>query len=477
VLGEDRLVEAKHQGHVVDRMVKLVQRFLIAGGVTQLAGRGGQLPPQLRERVALYVYPRERTARQVHNRDVAVTRQYPRLLMLHQTMIAAHDRAVGWLVRSAAASARARRACSRSSALQAHSGCPHRHHHHRDHRRRSPRQRLLDRHLALRATASGITRCRGPASPPNVAAMNGLRFTAAAVLVASLLVNPPPAAAARAGVPTPAFVYGVSGLADDGLIQLHCYRHNGYLTGTPAWQYGVRLQRNILFEPMFSGGGTIYSVDGASGVLYQYRHDDFNTCGPLLAFAVHTSAWWQQRMREDTFFSMASSVPGVGVPIYAIGEDGDLYWYYHACVATGGNELDPGCWSGGWSVGIGWGGFKQVIPGGDGVIYALTVEGRLLWYRHIGYLTGGGLEEGAWVGGHEVHPGFGIYRQIVSVKDGIIYGVRAYTGQLDWWRHHGWAQGTPSAVPGSWEGPYPIGTGWNSFDRIFLRSPSAPSML
>jgi hypothetical protein len=70
--------------------------------------------------------------------------------------------------------------------------------------------------------------------------------------------------------------------------------------------------------------------------------------------------------------------------IYAITHDHDLLWYKH-------NGYNTGTWD--WShdvgqkVGNGWD-FKEVIAGGDGVIYAITDDHDLLWYKHNGYNTG-----------------------------------------------------------------------------------------
>src|SRR6266487_3651016 len=74
---------------------------------------------------------------------------------------------------------------------------------------------------------------------------------------------------------------------------------------------------------------------------------------------------------------------------------GDLRWYLHL-----GREDGSFRWEGPKKVGTGWGNFKHIFSGGDGIIYAVDpiVEasvhvtggttpasgGNLWWYRHVG---------------------------------------------------------------------------------------------
>jgi hypothetical protein len=74
--------------------------------------------------------------------------------------------------------------------------------------------------------------------------------------------------------------------------------------------------------------------------------------------------------------------------------------------------IPRGAWEGAKAVGIGWGDFKQVFSGGNGVIYAIAADGTLNWYRHNGYATGAGLETpGAWEGAKNVGHGWGDFKQ------------------------------------------------------------------
>jgi hypothetical protein len=89
--------------------------------------------------------------------------------------------------------------------------------------------------------------------------------------------------------------------------------------------------------------------------------------------------------------------------IYGVTPEGKLLWYKHNFykygVGTGGQGKDgQAAWEGPKEVGTGWQNFKHVFSAGDGVIYAVTKEGKLLWYRHQGYLTGAKI----WLGPREV---------------------------------------------------------------------------
>ena len=61
---------------------------------------------------------------------------------------------------------------------------------------------------------------------------------------------------------------------------------------------------------------------------------------------------------------------------------------------------------------MGWGEFEQLLSGGDGVIYGVTATGDLMWYRHLGW------EDGTfrWTSesGKKVGVGWGGLKQVFS---------------------------------------------------------------
>lgn len=120
--------------------------------------------------------------------------------------------------------------------------------------------------------------------------------------------------------------------------------------------------------------------------------------------------------------------PAKGV-IYGVTLNDDLLWYRHE-----GRNLGNFRWtfSEGKKVGVGWN-FKQVFSGGDGVIYVITP--RVEASMHTGL-----DRKGNPVGGHP-----------------------ASGGDLMWARHVGWKDGSFR-----WEGPLKtVGIGWAGFKQVF----------
>jgi hypothetical protein len=163
---------------------------------------------------------------------------------------------------------------------------------------------------------------------------------------------------------------------------------------------------------------------------------------------------------------------------------GNLLWYRHV-----GREDGTFRWEGPKKVGTGWAGFEHVFSAGDGVIYVVepSVEalvhaeggttpahgGNLLWYRHLGYADG----TFRWQGPQKVGTGWNGLRDVFASGDGVIYAVENFAdavvqavggtikphgGNLRWFRHLGAADGTPR-----WQGPRTVGAGWASLERVF----------
>lgn len=151
--------------------------------------------------------------------------------------------------------------------------------------------------------------------------------------------------------------------------------------------------------------------------------------------------------------------PEVASFIYAIPNDGHLRWYRHNGAASGLGLETSGAWQGPRPVGFGWNNFKQVFAGGGNVIYAITQDGKLLWYRHNGFNDGGNLT--TWEGPKEVGHGWQNFRAVFSGSDGVIYAITS-DGILKWYRHLGAADGSVS-----WDGPKDVGRGWADFKQVF----------
>ena len=118
-------------------------------------------------------------------------------------------------------------------------------------------------------------------------------------------------------------------------------------------------------------------------------------------------------------------------------------------------------------------------PPARGVIYGITDNGGLMWYRHDG--ESDGTFKWAPNNGAEVGTGWGDVKHVFSGGDGIIYvvtpiveatlptgtgpgmgGHPASGGELKWFRHVGREDGSFR-----WEGPKKVGTGWGDVKHVF----------
>jgi hypothetical protein len=111
-------------------------------------------------------------------------------------------------------------------------------------------------------------------------------------------------------------------------------------------------------------------------------------------------------------------------------------------------------------VGTGWGGFAWIGAGGDGVVYALSSTGKLLWYRYdttaSAWMTGSGSVIGV---------GFTPNAKIVNIAvgaNGWIYIVRP-GGKLALYHHLGRLTGTASWANSA---GYLVGSGWTGDELI-----------
>ncbi|TQM11740.1 tachylectin [Pseudonocardia kunmingensis] len=249
-------------------------------------------------------------------------------------------------------------------------------------------------------------------------------------------------------------VYGIKPNGD-----LHWYRHDGWKEGTAHWTAGaggVRISGGWgIYANVFSGGdGVIYGIK-PNGDLHWYRHDGWKegtahwTAG---AGGVRISGGW------GIYANVFSGGDGV---IYGIKPNGDLHWYRHDGWKEGTAHWTAG--AGGVRISGGWGIYANVFSGGDGVIYGIKPNGDLHWYRHDGWKEGT-AHWTAGAGGVRISGGWGIYANVFSGGDGVIYGIKP-NGDLHWYRHDGWKQGTAHWTAGA--GGVRISGGWDIYAGVF----------
>jgi hypothetical protein len=134
---------------------------------------------------------------------------------------------------------------------------------------------------------------------------------------------------------------------------------------------------------------------------------------------------------------------------------GALFRMQDPTLLTGTNSLTE---SG--QIGVGWGGFAWTGAGGDGVVYALTTAGRLLWYRYDG-------ATGTWAkgSGNVVGAGFTPGTKVVNIAigaNGWIYTVRS-DGKLVLYHHTGRTTGAATWDSGN---GWVVGSGWTGNEII-----------
>jgi hypothetical protein len=216
-------------------------------------------------------------------------------------------------------------------------------------------------------------------------------------------------------------------LTNDG--NLFWSQHNGFNDGARDWKNAVNIGHGWRFSKIFSGGeGIIYAIKD-DGTLLWYRHGGYANGGGLETFSgpkIIGSGWGQFK----DVFSMGQGA------IYAVRSNGDLLLYQHNGFATGdaiwGSERIVS--SGLQSVGqinsgardklvvraiksVGWQNFRQIIPAGGGVILAITADGKLLWYKHLGLTRAVGFAElkETWEGPIEIGSGWQGFRKVFAL--------------------------------------------------------------
>lgn len=154
-------------------------------------------------------------------------------------------------------------------------------------------------------------------------------------------------------------------------------------------------------------------------------------------------------------------VPGSQGIFYAIQADGVLMWYRHL-----GWQNGTANWANGGSgrqIGVEWQQFVTVMAAADGQIFALNSDGTLLWYQYI--LTDGQTGAGYWHpnSGAQIGSGFDAYPRVFGGWNNVIYAVDG-DGLLFWYHYAGQAGAVNWANSGNGR---QIGLGWKEYPLLF----------
>ena len=139
-------------------------------------------------------------------------------------------------------------------------------------------------------------------------------------------------------------------------------------------------------------------------------------------------------------FAPDAPPPDVRHAIYHIDAGGHLTWMRHEDAWNGGGKET-------WvqnRVGSGWNRFRRVFAGGQGIVYAMMENGDLYWYKHFGYADGAPN----WAPAQKVGTGWQVFKHVFSDRQGHIYAITAQ-GELLWYDHLGRQDGSFN-WSGSW---------------------------
>lgn len=224
----------------------------------------------------------------------------------------------------------------------------------------------------------------------------------------------------------PSFAWVLSGYA---LVGVHSLTHSYYAPGKPktGWMW-VTSTPEAADAPIAPVWGAIFKIMGPAPASFEASIDSPppGFIGTFAKTPPHYQPLW----------------------IYGIRPNGDLMWYR--------KDSNASAWQGPRKVGTGWNSFKDVIPAGGNRFYALTQDGKLIWYRHDGFNDG----SFTWPKPSEVGNGW-TFSRIFSGGQGIVYAIRQ-DGKLFWYRHTGVNDGVRS-----WSEAKEVGSGWGNFKDVF----------
>lgn len=257
--------------------------------------------------------------------------------------------------------------------------------------------------------------------------------------------------------PLVSYIYAI-----DNAGGMKWYRHDGAATGAATWHGPNDIAAGWQqYNRVFPGNANIIYGITSDGSLTWHTHKGFRAGTGLHSGPDAFTAWSDTKVVGHDWGNFINVFSGGGGIIYAITQEGKLWWYRHIDDANGVKAFE-----GPKEVGSEWDRYKQVFPGGDGIIYAITQDGSLLWFRHIDYANGAKAFEGPRVIGR----GWDSFKTAFSAGQGVIYAITE-DGKLQWQKYDGYLSAGGSDT---WQGPTEVAFGWGSFTKVFALLPSLP---
>ncbi len=238
--------------------------------------------------------------------------------------------------------------------------------------------------------------------------------------------------------------------------------------GATSWQGPIPVGSGWgKFAEVLPGLGDQVFGRASDGYLQWYAHDGFQDGAVRWRGPLQVGAGYQ----EARFFSGGDNI------IYAVNASGDLVWRRLTDIQA--KRGDENFFTGQHRIAPGFGQYVKLFSMGAGVIYGVTADGRLMWYRHAGYLDGSPGVEGPI----QVGTDWNQFRDILPVGDGVILAIKP-DGAMLRYRHIRYAdmrtpvvssRPLPRRDAAAWEGPTPLGSGWTGYSKVFALLPQAQS--
>ncbi|ANZ42120.1 hypothetical protein BBK82_45505 [Lentzea guizhouensis] len=146
---------------------------------------------------------------------------------------------------------------------------------------------------------------------------------------------------------------------------------------------------------------------------------------------------------DDPEQRLLQIVPGGNGVLYAWYADGRLKWFKHLGRTDGTYNWADG---NGREIGLGWQIHTTVLASQDGQVFGFCGDGTLWWHKWV--LTNSATGEGYWAPGTNniIHRGFRDYAAVFGGWDGVFYAVDKQ-GDLYWFKYKA---GDGSNGPGAW---------------------------
>ncbi|HEX8237580.1 MAG TPA: tachylectin-related carbohydrate-binding protein [Abditibacteriaceae bacterium] len=276
----------------------------------------------------------------------------------------------------------------------------------------------------------------------------------------------------------------------------------------PIWLYGIRPNGDLMwyrrdmsssswqgpkkvntgwsrFKDVIPAGGNCFYALTTGNKLLWFGHDGFNN---------GADAWGSANVQEttgsgigDRLLKRRGSVltaltggtevggdwtykkifsGGEGI-VYAIRDDGKLMW-----IKNTGSNYNARSWSETKVVGNGWGDLKDVFSTGRGHVFAVKQDGTLWQYLQKNYANG----TFDWYAGTQIGTGWGDFQQIIPAgqdANGDAFLAIQKDGQLLWYKHGAAPRKSKlERIKMRWEGPVTIGSGWQDFGKVVALLPT-----